>query len=118
MSVLSLSDEFVTVFLDASNPFRETVTYTATGSAAKDIFAIVNRGGAAKTSRGHGAEKLGSIYDYELIISCDATQGIQYVTPMKDKVSIVAPEFAESNTFSVAGVISKTAMCWHLGLRP
>jgi len=118
MSALSLSDEFINVFLDESNPFRESVTYTPSGSTAKSIYGIVNRGGGSKTSQGRGSDKMGAIYDYELIISCDATSGVQYVVPMKDKVSITAPEFGETNVFTVAGVIKKTPMGWVLGLRP
>ena len=117
MCALSLEDEFVDVFLDASNPFRESVTYTATGAAAKAIYAIVNRGSAAKTTQGRSVDKIGTVYAHELLISCDATDGIQYVTPNKDKVSITSPEFAETNIFTVAVVIAKTGMCWKLGLR-
>jgi len=118
MSALSLETEFINVFLDESNPFRESVTYTPTGAAAKVIYGIVNRGGNAKSSTGRGTDRLNAIYDYTMLISCTATDGVQYVTPNKDKVLITAPEFGESNTFLVAGVIAKTAMAWHLGLRP
>ena len=118
MSALSLETEFINVFLDESNPFRESVTYTPSGGAVKAIYGIVNRGGNAKSTTGRGMDKLNAIYDYTLLISCNATDGIQYVVPNKDRVLILAPEFGENNTFLVAGVIAKTAMCWYLGLRP
>lgn len=118
MSVLSLEDEFISVQLGADNPFRESVSYTPSGSTAKTIYAIVSRSGSSKISTKRSTERAGAAYDYEMLISCNATSGIQYVVPGKDKVSITAPEFAETNTFTVAGIVSKTAMCWHLGLRP
>ena len=114
----SLETDFISVFLDESNPFRESVTYTPSGGTAKAIYGMVNRGGTSKTTQGRSVEKMGALYDYELVISCNATSGIANVIPGKDRVVISAPEFAESNTFMVAGVIAKTAMCWKLGLRP
>lgn len=112
--MLNLSDEFSRYFLDASNPFRESVTYTKTGGAAVSIYGIVRRGGMEKVS---GKDKTPVTYDYELIIACDTTSGIDTVTTGMDKVVFTLSETGTSNTFIVAGIVAKTGMCWHLGLR-
>ncbi len=111
---INLSDIFNRYFLAAVNPFRETVTYTKTGGTAKSIYGMVRRGGMQKVS---GSDKTPSMYDYELIIAIDATNGIDQVTTGKDKVAFTLSETGTSNTFIIAGIIEKTGMCWHLGLR-
>lgn len=118
MSVLSLENDFVSVFLDESNPFRESMTYTPSGGAAKAIYGIINRGAASRTTQDRAVNKIGAVYSHEIIISCNATSGIANVVVGKDKVSFISPEFAETNTYTIAGIIHKTAMCWKLGLRP
>ncbi len=111
---IDLQAEFIDQFLNADNPFRESVVYTASGAASKTIYGIVNRSGIKKTS---GADKTPSTWDYELLISHDATDGIATVTKGMDVVAISSPEVGGTNIFVVAGIISRTGMCWHLGLR-
>jgi hypothetical protein len=118
MSAISLSEEFIDVFLDADNPFRESISYIKTGSAAKTIYGIVRRGGMQKISNTGRADKTPIAYDYQAIISVDSTDGIDRITPGKDKIVVSSPEFSGTNTFIVAGIIARTGMCWHLGLVP
>jgi hypothetical protein len=112
--MIDLKQEFIDQFLNSENPFRESVTYTPSGGTAKVISGIVKRGGLGKTS---GPAKLLSGWDYELLISQDATSGIATITKGMDKVLIASPEVGGTNSFIVAGIIAKTPLCWHLGLK-
>ncbi len=109
-----LKNDFISTFLNAQNPFCETVVYTVSGGASKTIYAIVKRGGLKK---GSGPVKLPSGWDYEVLISHDSTSGIAEVTKGEDKIFIASPEVGENNSFVVAGIIAKTPMCWKLGLK-
>jgi hypothetical protein len=109
-----LKSDFISNFLNAQNPFCETIIYTISGGTAKNIYAIVKRGGLGK---GSGPVKLPSGWDYEILISHDSTSGIEEVTKGLDKVFITSPEVGEVNSFLVAGIIAKTPMCWKLGLK-
>lgn len=106
--------EFLRVQLSAANPFREQVTYTPTGGEAKSIYAVVGRGGIKSLKS--KTDRMPSIYDYEILISTDETSGVLLVTPRKDKVALAMHEIGGSNTFTVAGIISRTPGAWHLGL--
>jgi len=106
--------EFIRVQLSSANPFREAVTYTPTGVTAKSIYAVVRRGGIKSASS--KSDRMPSIYEYEMLISTDATEGVATVTAMKDKVSMTLKETGATNTFTVAGVIGYTKAAWHLGL--
>lgn len=113
---MDLSTAFNSAMLGESNPFRESITYTATGQSAKTIWAIPKRGGI--TSNKNTADKTASIYDYEILIASDATNGIVNPTMGKDTVTMSMPEMGTgNNVFIVAGIVSKTPMCWRLGLR-
>lgn len=114
--MIDMQAEFINRQLNSSNPFMESVSYTAYGESAVSIYGIVKRNGVK--SMKSTSDKMNSAYDYELIISNDADSGIETVTPRKDKVVINSPEYGEDNTFLVAGIIAHTPMCWHLGLVP
>lgn len=114
--MIDLQAEFVSHMLGDGYPFRELVTYTPSGSSARDIYAIVKRNGTRKTSGSKGA--MDASYDYEIVVSTSDTDGVANVKTREDKVTISAPEFGAdaTNSFRVAAVISKTEMSWHLGL--
>lgn len=110
-----LEQQFIDAFLSSENPFRESVVYTVSGGTAKTIYAVVKRGGTVRTSGRADTTPAG--YDCELLISPDSTSGIATVKIGEDTVAITAPEFAETNVYNVSGIIAKTAMAWHLGLK-
>jgi len=113
----ALQDAFINAFLSPTYPFRESVAYTPSGGTAKVIYGVVRRGGLTK---GKGKEGMAPAYDYELLVSNDSTSGIATVTAGEDTVLMSAYEFgaAETNTFTVAGIMGHSQMGWHLGLRP
>lgn len=114
---MNLQDEFANIILGQENPFRSSISYTATGAAAKIIYAIVNHGGNKKVSS--RVDKMPVMYEVTIVISNNATAGIATVKVGKDTVSITSPEFCgETNIFTVAGIIGYTPMSWHLGLKP
>jgi hypothetical protein len=110
------ASEFIAWQLGDQNPFRKLIIYTASGFVAKQIYAVVANKGTKKLS---GRGDLNSMYDVEIIISNDSISGISNVTIKKDSVILASPEFGgNKNTYQVSGIISRTPMAWHLGLRP
>lgn len=110
---MSLSEQFDSYFLSTSNPFSETISYTASGTTT-GIKAIVKRGGFISSKMKSDNTK--SLYDYEVVLSiADVTK----VTVNKDTVTLIAPQYGVevTNTYIVSGIIGKTPMAWHLGLR-
>jgi len=110
-----IEQEFIDAQLGSDSPFRESISYTVSGGSPKTIYGIVRRAGIGRTS-GRG-DSTPATYDTELIISSDATAGIANVLKDEDVVSITSPEFNEANVYTVAGIIARTAMAWHLGLK-
>lgn len=112
--MISLSDVFISAIANANNPFAEDITYYPTGSTGKVIKAVSKRGAGS-----FGRPKIDPFISYaaEIIIGCNDDGGIETVTPRKDYVIMDAPEINDStHKFTVAGIISKSKMAWHLGL--
>jgi len=113
----TLQEAVDAAILGASNPFRESITYTPTGATAKTIYGQVRRGAAAKNSvRG---DNTAAVYDTEITISKNTTNGVAAVTIGKDTVTMAAPAYgsAATNVYVVAGIVGQTATFWKLGLR-
>ena len=110
---MSLSEQFDSYFLSTSNPFAESVSYTVDGVTTQ-IKALVKRGGFISNKMKSDNTK--SLYDFEVVLSiADVTK----VTVNKDTVTLLAPQYGvdATNTYIVSGIIGKTPMAWHLGLR-
>jgi hypothetical protein len=113
--MLTAKDALIAGALSANNPFVENVSYTVAGGTARAINACVHRV-SGSNSRGTIGNR--TMYHAEIIISNDATAGIETVTPKKDTVTMSAPELnSTSHSFLVVAIIGKSAMGWHLGLQ-
>jgi hypothetical protein len=114
---MTLQETIDAAFLGASNPFREAITYTPTGATAKSIYAQVRRG--TPTANRVKGDNTAAVYDTEITISIDSTNGVAVVTIGKDTVTMAAPAYgsAATNVYTVAGIIGKSTTCWKLGLR-
>jgi hypothetical protein len=119
MSLLTPKQALLDSVVNDNNPFREEITYTATGAAAKTINAVVMRETGSFKHRGVQAQtQPRPRYDCEIVISHDSNEGIEEVTPRKDTVTMEAPELrSTSHTFQVVAIIGKSRMGWHLGLQ-
>lgn len=117
---LKLDEMFIDQILTSG--FQESIIYTPSGGVAKTINAIIYRDGTTQTvpSRRTGASENKTIsrrYDIEIRISTDATDGIQTVTIMEDKVALKRRTNDTSNTsFIVRGIIQEDIGAYWLGL--
>lgn len=114
----TLQEAIDEAFLGSANPFREAITYTPTGATARSIYAQVRRG-AIMANRLKG-DNTAAVYDVEITISIDASNGVAVVTTGKDTVTMAAPAYGSTtatNVYTVAGIIGRSATCWKLGLR-
>jgi hypothetical protein len=118
MSATRLQEEFKSTFLDDTD-FSESVSYTVSGAAAKTINAVVFRKGIKQFGqRGDGqANSYQSIYDVEITISKNATDGIAAVTVNADKVSVPLNVGGTAVVWVVAGIVFQDLAIWKLGLR-
>ena len=115
--MLTAKQALIDGVVSSNNPFVEEISYTPYGGSAKTINATVNRtSGSIKLRSGRTEER--PRYNAEIIISNDATYGIATVKPKVDTVVMAAPELNDdTHTFTVADIIGKSAMGWHLGLQ-
>jgi len=101
--------------LGDSNPFVEEISYTVSGGEAKTINAVVNR--TADMIQRDGIKNR-SRYKAEIMISHDATSGIETPTPKEDLVTMASERLgSSSHTYQLQAIIGKTKMGWWLGLQ-
>jgi len=115
MSEERLQDEFKTMFLDDAD-FSETVSYTATGAAAKSIKAVVYRKGYLSYRQSKTFNNTSMKYNLEMKISRNATDGIAAITEKSDSVSLPEEIGGTASTWRILGIISSDGGCWHLGI--
>lgn len=108
---MDLARTFDDIFLSTSNPFAESVLYSADG-VESTIKGLVKRGGFITSKQ--KADNTKSLYDYEIVVSVN---DVEKVTVNKDTVTMTAPQYGENNIYIVGGIIGKTPMAWHLGLK-
>lgn len=108
---MDLAQTFDSLFLSTSNPFAETVSYSADG-VVSSIKGIVKRGGFITSKQ--KADNTKSLYDFEAVVSVN---DVVKVTVNKDTITMNAPQYGGNNTYIVSGIIGKTPMAWHLGLK-
>ena len=100
----------VNVFLNAQE-FAEEVTYTPSGSSAKNVIAVVVRENLQPAQEEHG-RVLGR--QAELYISADADDGIEEVTVGEDKVEFAIRPNQASVEWRVIDILAKSGGIWHL----
>lgn len=114
---LTFQDDMDNIFLNSG--FEEEITYTPSGGSAKTIRAIVFREGATERDRNvRGIRTSDRRYDLEILISTDATNGIETVTVNEDVIT-VKPHIgdASARTFTVAGIVQNDAGAHRLRLK-
>lgn len=112
---IDLQSEFLDNILGEEFPFREAISYTPYGGVAKTIYGVMRRDGAYRSMRQPAGMR--SVWEIELIISTDATDGIELVTIKGDKVDITAYESGGgTKTYTVGAIMGRTPMAWRLGL--
>jgi hypothetical protein len=117
MSAATEQSEFKSAFLD-DDFFSEGVTYTPFGAASRVVRAIVHRRRpAARGQRNDGAAGSSQIiYDVEIEISRNATDGVATITPKSDTVVLPLNLGEAVSTFRVSAIVAQDAAAWKLGL--
>lgn len=119
---LMLQEDMNNIFLDCG--FEEDIIYTPTGGVAKTIKAQVYRQGSLQTSKGARTgtatqDIKNRMYDVEIDISTDATEGVSSVAINADTVTMKAKIGDINDTiFTVAGISQNDAGSFRLGLKP
>ena len=119
---IDLQEDMNNIFLDCG--FEEEIVYTPSGGVAKTIKAQVYRMGALQTSQGSRSGRAtqdvkNRLYDIEIEISTDATEGIASVKTHEDTVTLKA-RIGDTSTrvLTVQGIVHNDAGAWRLGLKP
>ena len=118
MSAERLQDEFKSIFLDDTD-FSESITYNVLGVTPVIISAVVERN-IPKQFPQHGdrnASSFQTVYDIQIEISKNATDGISLVTINQDTVLVSLNISGAPSEWRVAGIIFQDLSVWKLGLR-
>ncbi len=115
-----LQDDMNDIFLDSG--FEEDVIYTNVSGIPKTIKAIVNRQELKQTNRNTKQQSTINtnmrIYDIEIEISTDATEGISLIKIKTDKVALKRKVGDTADTtMSVDGILYNDNGAWKLGLK-
>ncbi len=117
---LTLQDDMDTIFLDSG--FQESVVYTPSGGTARTINAIVFRDGSMAGSSGSrsGAltnATLSRYYKCEMLVSTDATNGIDNPTIQEDTITFNKNVNDTSTvTWVIKGILQEDGGAYRIGL--
>jgi len=113
-----LQEDMIDIFLDSG--FEEDVIYIDVSGIPKTIKAIINRQELKQTARNIKSSDNTNmrLYDVEIEISTDATDGISSIKIKTDKVALKR-KIGDTldTTMSVDGILYNDSGAWKLGLK-
>lgn len=117
---LTLQDDMDNIFLNSG--FQEDVTYTDKDGNSKTISAIVFREGSMDGNSGSRSGQLTNsalnrYYRVEMLVSTDATNGIENLTVKEDKITFKRKVNDSSTvTWVIKGIIQEDSGAQRIGL--
>jgi viroplasmin and RNaseH domain-containing protein len=109
---LTLQDDMENIFLNSG--FEEDVLYTASGGDPKTIKAVVFRGSAISANLSSGRKSYRT-NDIQVVISNNATYGIEVVTEREDVITVKERTTdTTAKSFTVKTILSSDNGAWNL----